>query len=214
MRGPGTNDECVQFPDDLDLGPVFLSPDDLIEPDALPGPLTFVTTDTISDLDILHYTLHKSELGEWRDLQMDLWIEPSIGTALRHTLQAAGPDPLFGAGEGLLSSQFTTHEIGPQPIEPIAGCEIDLPLPPNATRLVRLPGLIAFDTIEATADIAAFYEATLVETGWEPVSEPQLSAEAILLSYRRGGETLEINLERDDKGTYVEMLLDDRQESR
>jgi hypothetical protein len=35
MRGPGTDDECLQFPTHLDLELQFLTPDDLIRPEGL-----------------------------------------------------------------------------------------------------------------------------------------------------------------------------------
>jgi hypothetical protein len=207
MRGPGTDDECVQFPSDLDLGPVFLTPDDLINPEGFSEPLVSVGTETVARVETIHYVLRQVSLDDWRGLEVDLWLDEIGGAVLRYDLRATGPDPLFDAGDGVLSGRFLLNEVGPQTIEPIAGCESDLPLLPDATRLVRLPGLIAFESAATAADAAAFYQVELVEAGWEPLVEPQVGTDAILLSYRRGGQTLEINIETGDEGVHIELLL-------
>jgi hypothetical protein len=114
---------------------------------------------------------------------------------------------MFEAGEGVLTGRFLVSEVGTQTLEPIAGCEIDLPLSRDATHLVRLPGLISFDSATATAETVAFYQAELAKTGWEPLAEPQASGEAMVLSYRQGAQRLDINIEAKTGGVHVELLL-------
>ena len=86
---------------------------------------------------------------------------------------------------------------------------IDLPLPPDATRLVRLPGLIAFDSRTGPAEIVAFYQVALAEAGWEAAREPQIDADTAILSYSRNGRTLEVEAEATTDGAHVEMLTGD-----
>jgi hypothetical protein len=207
MHGPGTEDACVQFPSDLDLGPIFLTPDNLIDPDQLREPLAAVKLETVADLEAIQYTLRQASLDKWRDLTIALWRNEATGATLRYNLRAVGPDPLFGAGEGVLSGGFLVREVGPQLIEPIPGCDIDLPLPGGAARLIRLPELIAFDSAATAAETAAFYQAELAGTGWEPVAEPQMSDEAIVLSYQQDTRRLDINIETSVEGVHVELLL-------
>lgn len=207
MRGPGTDDECVQFPSELDLGPIFLTPDSLFAPDQLSEPLVAVQPETIAGTETIHYTLRQASLGKWRDLIIGLWRNESTGATLRYDLRATGADPLFEAGEGVLTGRFLVNEVGTQTIEPISGCEINLPLPNGATHLVRLPGLISFDSATAAAETAAFYQAELAKTGWEPVAEPQASGDAVVLSYRQGAQRLDINIEAKAGGVHVELLL-------
>jgi hypothetical protein len=114
---------------------------------------------------------------------------------------------LFDAGEGVLSGRFVVDDIGPQTIEPISGCETDLPLPPDATRLVKMPGLIAFESTATPDEIVAFYQAALAEAGWVPTAGPETGVDAILLSYRHGEQTLDINIESRETGVHVELLL-------
>jgi hypothetical protein len=110
------------------------------------------------------------------------------------------------AGEGLLLSQFHVEQVGPQTIEPITGCDIDLPLPAGATRIIKLPELVGFDSAGAPQDISAFYQAALAEGGWAPAGEPQLGDGVILLTYGRDGQSLEINIEAKNGGARVELI--------
>lgn len=207
MRGPGTDDECLQFPSDLALGPSFLTPDDLVDPEELREPLVQVGRETIAGAESSHYTLHQPSLGDWSDVEVDLWLGEATGAVLRYDLRATGTDPLFDAGEGVLSGQFRVTDVGPQTIDPVAGCEIDLPLPADAARLVKLPGLLAFESASTPDQTVAFYQAALAEAGWEPLAEPEVGVAAILLSYHRGRQTLQINVEPGNGGAHVELLL-------
>ncbi len=163
--------------------------------------------ESVAGVDTIRYTVAAQALGPWHDAQVELWRDESTGAVLRHELHAAGQDAYFGAGEGTVTSHFLVNQIGPQAIEPIPGCEIDLPLPADSTRLVKLPGLIGFDSASPAEQISAFYQAALPESGWTPAEEPQASEGVILLSYLREQQTLEINIEPREAGAHVEMLL-------
>jgi hypothetical protein len=206
MRGPATDDACVQFPSDFNLGRSFLSPDDLIPPQDLSA-LRALGVEAVARREATHYTLRQPELAGWRDVEIDVWRDNETGVTLRYNLQLAGSDPLFDAGDGLLSGQFAVDDIGPQTIEPIAGCEIDLPLPSDAARLVRMPGLIAFESTATSDATVAFYQAALAQAGWESIAEPEAGIDAVVLSYRRDGQTLDVNIEVREAGVYVELLL-------
>lgn len=209
MRGPGTNDECLQFPSDLDLGPVYLTPDDLIEPERLSQALTDTSPVSSAGDRLTEYALRLDGLGNWHEPRIDLARNEASGAVLRYDLQASGPDPLFDAGEGSLSAQFSVTEIGAQTIEPIGGCEIDLPLPADATRLVKLPGLIAFEAVTSPDGLVGFFQSELATAGWEPAAEPQAGGEAVVLSYRRGGQTLDVSIKAQDGAQRVELWLGD-----
>jgi hypothetical protein len=207
MRGPATDDACIQFPSDLNLGRSFLSPDALIPHQEIEAALRPVGTETIDGREATHYTLRQPSLADWQDVEIDIWKDTTNGATLRYNLRAAGSDPLFDAGEGTLSGRFVVRDTGPQTIEPITGCAIDLPLPPDATRLVRMPGLVAFESTATSDEAVAFYQTALTKAGWEPVTEPEVGVDAVLLSYRREGETLNVNIEIRRTGVYVELLL-------
>lgn len=205
MRGPGTGDVCVQFPTDLEMAPAFLTPDDLIPPGTFEEPLEAAGSETVAGVAVTHYASGRLDTGTWRDLEVDLWRDEASGAVLRYELQGAGLDPLFDAGEGTLSGQFLVEEIGPQEIEPVPGCESDLPLPPDAARLVRLPGLIAFESGAPPDETAAFYRAALPAVGWG-LSEEIQAGGVILQSYARGEEMLNVSIEASGEGSHVELL--------
>lgn len=207
MRGPGTGDACVQFPSDLDLGQSFLTPDDLIPPQELEGALSPLGTKTIAGREATHYTLRQANLAGWQDVEVDVWKDATTGAVLRYDLAVTGSDPLFDAGEGVLSGRFIVNDTGPQSIKPITGCEVDLPLPPDAARLVKIPSLVAFESAASAKEIAAFYQIALPEAGWEPLTEPGTGADAPLPIYHRAGERLDIHIETQETGVYVELVL-------
>ncbi|MFL7791994.1 MAG: hypothetical protein AB8I69_07625 [Anaerolineae bacterium] len=207
MRGPGTDDVCMQFPSDLDLGLSLLTPDDLIPLQGTEISLRSTGVEVIVGMEATHYTLRQPNLESWQDVEVDIWEDVATGAVLRHDLRAAGMDPLFDAGEGVLSGQFVVDDIGPQTIEPVSGCETDLPLPPDATRIVKMPSLVAFESTATPSEIVGFYQAALVEVGWESTAEPETGIDATLLSYHRGEQTLDINIESRETGVHVELLL-------
>jgi hypothetical protein len=207
MRGPATGDACMQFPSDFDLERSFLSPEGLLPAQQIEDALRIIGEDVVAGRSATHLTLRQSEIAGWQDAEVDVWKDDATGVALRYDLHLTGPDPLFDAGQGTLVGQFVIVEVGPQVIEPIAGCEIALPLPPNATQLVSMPGLVSFESASTTEQMVAFYQNALPEEGWTPTSEPETGVDAILLSYRRDGQTLDINIETDEETVRVELLL-------
>jgi hypothetical protein len=209
MRGPGTNDECLQFPSDQDLELSFLTPDDLIAPAKISEQLKALDTKRIAGVVARGYQLRQTNLGQWEQVEVDLWRDEKTGAVVQYDLKATGEDPLFNAGAGVLSGQFIVKTIKAQTIEPIDGCEIDLPLPKTATRLVKLPGLVAFDTTQSTAEIVSFYQAELAQASWAVVAEPETSEKASLLSYQQGERTLDINVETNARGAHVELWLEE-----
>jgi hypothetical protein len=210
MRGPATDHECVQFPADLDLGLAFLSPDDIADPERLARSMEPVSAETIAGSKTMHYAVRSASVDGWRDMELDVWLDVYSGAVLRHDLRANGRDTFFGAGEGALSGQFLVQEIGPQAIQPIEGCEIDLPLPGDAARIAKLPGgLIVFDSLASPSELAEFYQDELPEDGWELLAGPQASDGTIILSYSRIDQTLDIMLEPSEDGAHAELLLGD-----
>ncbi len=206
MRGPGTDEECVVFPSDTDLGPVFLTPDDLLDPAGLSEPLVSLGTERIADVETTHYALLQPALGRWRELEVGIWLHELTGAALRYDLKATGPDQLFGAGEGVLTGRFLVEAIGPQNTQPVQGCEIPYPLPDEVERLVKLPGLVSFESRERFEDLAEFYARALDQSGWRPSVDPVFIPDGADLEYERDGEGLRIRLRETDGVVRVELF--------
>lgn len=208
MRGPGTEDTCVRFPDELSLGPVFLTPDDLLPPNQLAGALTRVGSGTVAGRAATHYRMAVDGPEGWQDVQVEVWRDETNDATLRYDLQAQAPDPLFDTGSGSLTARYVVNEVGPQQIEPIAGCEIELPIPEEGMGVVKLPGLVAFEIAATREAMVDFYQSGLASAGWQPAADPLAGAGATVLSYAREGELLEVHIEESGRGVTVELHTD------
>jgi hypothetical protein len=207
MRGPGTDDQCLSFPADPDASLSFLTPDDLFEPSAFDASLVTVGTGEVAGREATQYALSQTILDGWTDIDVHIWLDEITGAVLRYELSAQGDDPLFDAGSGLISGEFVVRDIGSQDIDPIPGCEIELPLPPEADRVTKLPGLISFEADVSSASMIVFYEVALPDEGWEELAEPQIGTDGTLLSYGRGDERLDISIEARADAIRVELWV-------
>jgi hypothetical protein len=207
MIGEGTDNECVQFPDSTDIGVLFLTPDEIFDPNMLDAALIAFEEDEIAGQETIHYSLQQSNLLTWEEISLDLWISVDDGATLRYDLTAIGPDPLFGGGEGQLVGQFNVLEISEQSIAPINGCEIDFPLPDDHAGLIKLPGLVAFDSSMTPVELARWYQEALDEAGWSPSADSQTTSSSVQLSYQQGDEQVQIKMVAVDSGSQVEILF-------
>ena len=89
MRGPATDDECIQIPADVDLGLAFLAPDDIADPERLTEPMAPVSAETIAGSDTTHYTLRSVSVAGWQDMELDIWLDVSSGAAVDLVLAVA-----------------------------------------------------------------------------------------------------------------------------
>jgi hypothetical protein len=169
--------------------------------------LTLLETEQISGNLTQRYGMRQENLKDIHNVLVDIWWDEDLRTALRYDLRLEGQDPIFNTGDGVLYARYQVMELTPQTIQPIPGCEIDLPLPDGFTSLIKLPGIIAYESAFASNETAAFYQEELPHMGWELIEGPQEGPDAILLSFRRGEEVLEINIETRQNESTVELIL-------
>jgi hypothetical protein len=206
IQGPGTEGECLIFPSKIDLGPAFLLPDDLIPPEAIGPSLQDLGDDTVAGMDARRYGLRSDQLGGWKDVLVDIWLSNPDNAVMRYDLHLVGEDSYFGRGQGSLLGRFVVESVGLQIIEPIPGCEIEFPIPESAENLVRLPGLIEFDSPSTIEDLTSYYQDMLVDIGWNAAGDPEQSGDIMIMSYLQGDRGLEIVLERLQDGVHVRLL--------
>lgn len=206
MTGPGVEGGCWIFPADFERGPSFLTPDSLFDPASVTARLQTVGDELTGGRAARHYRLRSSDLGAWRAVAIDVWLDAETGAALRYELQAEGRDSLFGTGDGVLRGVYEVVEIGPQSFEPVEGCAIDLPLPEGVRRLVRLPGLVAFENEASAEMLLEFYARELAAQGWATVEPPAQAGEAVVLVLAREGQRLRLTVQALTEGTRVELL--------
>jgi hypothetical protein len=207
MIGPGTDNECFLFPSDFETDLSFFTPDDLVDPYLANDGLEKVGEDVIEGFVGDHLSTAHENLGKWSNVHIDIWLNQPDRTTLLYEFGAQGDDPLFDAGDGRVSANFLIKEIGDQVIDQITGCELPLPVPESATNITSYPGLLAFDTEDKAQKIVAFYQSELPTFGWQEANPIEVGDDAIVMSYQRGDEQLEINIEIGSEGVNVEILL-------
>jgi len=194
MIGPGTDNECVQFPNNRGMDPTFILPQSLAPVGDLPGMLTLVGEEDLDGRASLHYQGSGLAPGAWKEARIEMWQAKDDGTLLRFTMQAVGEDPFFGAGEGNLSASYAASAVPGGEIQLVSGCEIGAPLPEAALNIVRLPSMASFEAAMGAADMQQYYQQALLQEGWVEKEAPSQSEKALVLSYSRGSEEVQVQI--------------------
>jgi hypothetical protein len=209
IQGPATGGYCWQFQSDMDLGPAFLTPDDLFKPQNLTQPLVEAGGGRIAGAEATRYVVHQDALGVWRDLELEIWLHDVREAVLRYDLETEGEDPLFGAGEGVLSGHFEVMDLEKPEIKEIPPCNVSVPLPEQMDDLLIVSGLISFESEMSLEELVAFFEDALPKKHWKEAESPVGEEGATVLSYKRGKETMEIVIKRIEQGVKVEIFTRD-----
>lgn len=203
MIGPGTDNECIQYPNNQGMDPTLLYPEMLVADKDLAGLFQYAGEESSS----LHFTGKAAALSGWKDAQVEAWQDKSSRALTKFKMQASGTDQFFGTGEGKLTASYDTAGLGAA-IEPVKGCEINVPLPKSAKMFVRLPGMASFESPDELEAIQVFFQSQLPQAGWAE-KEPASTAEgATILSYQKNGDGVEIHIELNpDGGSKVKLLF-------
>jgi hypothetical protein len=208
MIGVGTDNECIQYPNNQGMDPTFLSPELLAAPGELGEMLRRIGEEPLAGVMGQHYQTTSTTVGPWNDAQVDIWLEPVSDMLLMFTMKAAGDDPFFGTGIGTLSALYAAGPLEDQTIEPISGCEISVPLPESAAMFVRLPGMASFESSDKADEISNFYQTILPQEAWIENEPLALAGSTSILSYRRGTEVVEIYIDQiASGGSKIQMLF-------
>lgn len=213
MLGPGTENQCLQFPNNQGMDPTYIQPEDLLDLAALGGALKKVGEEPSSAIPeagavtLVHYRAEGVSAGGWQKATVEYWADKASGMLYRYNFQAEGADPFFETGSGRISASYQVAALGDQPFEPVAGCEINVPLPENARAYVRLPGLASFDSPDGVETLQQYYQTVMVQQNWTESQPPAQQNGATVLSYTRDGQAVQVVLEPLDNGCRVKLLL-------
>jgi hypothetical protein len=215
MNGPGTGNECVQFPDSFITEPLFLDPTNFIHLKEFSTPPEETGSDLLLNREAVRYaTADTYHLG-WRDVSVTFWLDPQTGAVLRYEFQAQGKDPLYLQGDGSLHGVFEVLEIGPQQIESFQDCVIEFPIPDDAAEIIRFPGLISFTTSFGPNRLDSYYTPVFEDAGWvreEPIIIDQTQAGRLEFNSQNRSAIINIAaLNPDDlsQGYVIEIFLDE-----
>jgi hypothetical protein len=208
MIGPGTDGECVQFPNNQGMDPTLLYPELLVPAENLATLLPYTGEDITGGIASLHYSGKKLSFGDWEDAKVDVWQDKTSRGLLRFEMKAFGADPYFGKGGGNLSATYTAGALDVAEIEAVKGCEITVSLPDSASNFVRLPGLASFETSAGVDEMRAYFQAQLPKENWMEKEAPGQTDSATVLSYQRNNESVEIQIEaRSAGGSKVKIIF-------
>lgn len=207
MTGPGTDNECVMFPNGQNMDPTLIYPENLLPMQDLLNKMIFEKDDTVAGSPSRHYKGNAISLGDWKDAQVEVWQDKESGALLQFAMLANGEDKLLGFGQGSIFAHYRVESLEPPTIEPVPGCEIAVPLPESAAGVVRLPGLASFESADPVDKLLDFYATALPQEGWAVSEPPAQSESSMVLSYRRGAEDVQIQLEPAESGGSKVKLL-------
>ena len=147
--------------------------------------------ETLDGIASLHYTFDAASLSLPADATAkgEAWIAKDGGYVVKFVLDISGSESIYGTGaKGTQHLEYLLSEVGahPQVVYP-EGCEpvLDFPAMDDATDLVRLPGLLAYNTDAALEAVFAFYAEQLPPLDWEQFSEPFLSTNSGSVTFVR-----------------------------
>jgi hypothetical protein len=84
---------------------------------------------------------------------------------------------------------------------------VDAPLLPDATNVLNVPSLLAYDTASSSTDAAAFYQEQLPVLGWTLTGEPAIAETTGFLSFEQGDQEITVIITVGAQGTNVQILL-------
>ena len=200
MTGEGTDQQCVQFSNGQGMDPTFIYPESLVSEAKLGSMLKLVGEEQLTGETVLHFNATGATSDPWRDASIDLWQEKGTGMLRQFTMTATGEDPFFGTGSGKMIAVYNAGSLESEAIDPVAGCEINVPLPEAISMYVRLPGMASFDSQSSVEDLVKYYQTTLPGQNWVEKEAPAQAQGGTVLSYQRDTEGVEIHIEQNPVG--------------
>jgi hypothetical protein len=170
-----------------------------------------VGSETANGLKTNHYTFDEHALGA-AQATGNVWIASDGGYVVKYVLSSKGGADYFGDGsEGTAAWDYELTQVNkPLSITLPKDCPaglVDAPMLPDATSVVRLPGLITYSTTASLTDATAFYQKQLPTLGWQAPKPPVVTDTAALLSFTQGGQHLSIGIATADGSTTVQIML-------
>jgi len=200
MIGEGTDQQCVQFPNGQGMDPTFIYPESLVSLTELGGALKPESEEQLAGVTVLHFRATGASSGPWRDATIDIWQEKGSGMLRKFSMTATGEDPFFATGSGKLTALYNAGPLGSEAINPVAGCEISVPLPEAISKFVLLPGMASFESKSSVDELVKFFQTTLPGQNWVEKEPPAQAKGNTVLSYQRGAEGVEIQVELNPAG--------------
>ena len=207
MTGAGTDNECIQVPTNSELNPTFIYPEDVLSMQELLNASEFIREEPYAGRTSLYYLAGPVAVGSWKNASIEFHHEKDREAMLQFALLGSGEDPFYGTGSGTIMATYAVESLDEPVIELVGGCDISVMLPETAEMFVRIPGMASFESADTPEAMAAFYQEHLPLAGWEVVEELAGSESAVVLSYARETEQVEIRIKPISTGSKVEIFF-------
>jgi hypothetical protein len=155
--------------------------------------------ETVNDVAANHYTFDERALGQLglANSMGEMWVAAQAGYIIKYVLRTEGDADYFGEGiQGSLTWDYELTDVNqPVTFELPNDCPsgmVNAPLLPDASNILSMPSVLAYDTASSLADIAAFYQSELTNLGWELTGETVITDTSVLLEFSQGDKTLTV----------------------
>jgi hypothetical protein len=111
MIGAGTDNECVQIPNNQGMDANYIRPDSLLPFNDLISKLQHPGDEQIAGKKAAHYGGKVASIGKWKNAKIDVWQDATTKALLKLTMHASGDDPFFNSGSGTLDAAYQVQQI-------------------------------------------------------------------------------------------------------
>ena len=175
--------------------------------------------ETVNDVAASHYTFDERALGLLGLAQStgEMWIASDGGYIVKYLVTTQGDADYFGEGiEGTLTWDYELTDVN-QPVtitlpDDCPAGMVNAPSLPDATNVLNMPGILAYDTASSLADAAAFYQEQIPNLGWALMGQPTIRETDALMEFTQGDQILTVLITTDTGATTIKILLGKAQE--
>lgn len=170
--------------------------------------------EAVNGVEAEHYTFDERALVQ--DVPNDstggLWVSTQNGYLVRYLLTTSGDEDIFGEGfDGTLVLDYELTEVN-QPISiPLPNdCPqgmVDAPLLADASDVLKVPGMLRYESATSLEEAAAFYQEQIPGLGWSLSYEPAVTETNTILDFVKGEQALSVIITTREQGTSIVILL-------
>jgi len=169
-------------------------------------------TESVNSIETHRYTFSESALGisGIAEATGELWVTTD-NTLVRLTLVTTGGANYFGAGiQGTLNWNYQLTDVNqPVAVTLPVGCPsgiISIPILPDATDLIQLPGMTSYLTLTDLPGTTAFYQAQLPATDEQSLTPVTDTDSTTLIDFTQGEQRITIVMSKAENGTLVHIM--------
>lgn len=171
-------------------------------------------TETVNDLAANHYIFDQRAMGQdgLTESTGEIWVAAEDGYIVKYLLTTKANADYFGDGmEGTLTWDYQLSDVNlPAAITLPDGCPpglVDAPMLPDASNVLNMGGMLAYDTSNIVEDVTAFYQEKMPELGWTPQGEPATTEVNAFLTYTMGDQSMTVIVTAGETSTEVRILV-------